>query len=110
MESGPPDESYTVGWICALQTELGAAIKILEKSYKKRFGDGNDRNVYVPGRIGSHYVVITALPMGWMGNNTAAMIATRMMIKFQNIQVGLLVGIGGGFSMQRSISGWVTLW
>jgi nucleoside phosphorylase len=97
MESGPPDEIYTVGWICALQTELDAAINMLDKGYKKRFGDGNDKNVYVPGRIGSHYVVITALPMGWMGNNTAAMVATRMMIKFQNIQVGLLVGIGGGF-------------
>ncbi|KAF3403072.1 Serine/threonine-protein phosphatase 6 regulatory ankyrin repeat subunit C [Talaromyces pinophilus] len=95
--SGPPDESYTVGWICALQTELDAAINMLDKGYKKRFGDGNDKHVYVPGRIGSHYVVITALPMGWMGNNTAAMVATRMMIKFQNIQVGLLVGIGGGF-------------
>lgn len=27
MESGPADESYTVGWICALQTKLDAAMK-----------------------------------------------------------------------------------
>jgi nucleoside phosphorylase len=101
MDPGPLDASYTAGWICVLQTELSAAMQMLDTTYTKRFGD-NDDNVYIPGRIGSHYVIIAALPMGWTGTNPAVMVATRMMLKFQNIKVGLLVGIGGGLPNRQA--------
>jgi nucleoside phosphorylase len=102
MAAEPPDESYTVGWICVLQTELAAAQDILEKKYPRRPGRGHDQNIYTPGKIGHHNVVVAALPMGWRGNNPAVMVATRMMAKFPNIRIGLLVGIGGGLPQKGS--------
>jgi len=92
----PTDDSYTVGWICVLPKELAAALNMLDKKYPKRFGHEHDQNIYTPGKIGPHNVVIAALPAGWKGNNPAVMVATRMMARFPKIRIGLLVGIGGG--------------
>ncbi|KAJ0420501.1 hypothetical protein BJY00DRAFT_136689 [Aspergillus carlsbadensis] len=92
----PPDSAYKVGWICALKVELDAALRMLDAFYGRGFGHGSDNNIYTLGRIGEHNVVITCLPMGRYGNNSAAIVATRMTAKFPNIRIGLLVGIGGG--------------
>jgi len=96
MATEPSDQDFTVGWICVLKTELDAAREMLDNEYGRRYGLGHDKNIYIPGKIGNHNVVIAALPMGWKGNNPAVMVATRMMFKFPNIEFGLLVGIGGG--------------
>ncbi|KAK6516019.1 hypothetical protein TWF281_004609 [Arthrobotrys megalospora] len=92
----PPDQAFTVGWICALQRECEAAMKMLDSQYEIKKGHGHDNNYYILGRIGPHNVVITCLPMGWIGSNSAAVVATRMMSLFQNVKVSLMVGIGGG--------------
>ncbi|GAM33837.1 hypothetical protein TCE0_013r01029 [Talaromyces pinophilus] len=88
----PSDQEYTVGWICVLRKELEAAKDTLDEN----FGDQFDKQLYTLGRIRDHAVVITCFPMGDKGNNMAAIVAERMMGKFPNIKVGLLVGIGGG--------------
>jgi nucleoside phosphorylase len=90
------EEDYMVGWICAIKTELNAARRMLDENHGEGLGHGSDNNFYILGRIGDHNVVLTCLPMGRYGNNTAAMVATRMMNKFPNITMGLMVGIGGG--------------
>src|SRR6266536_937105 len=96
MDTMPSDQDYIVGWICVLQTERDAAEKILDGPYMNRFGDGHDSNLYTLERMGYHNIVITYLPIGWQGGNTVIMVATRMMNKFPNIKIGLMVGIGGG--------------
>ncbi|KAL2669833.1 hypothetical protein Neosp_015278 [[Neocosmospora] mangrovei] len=56
----------------------------------------NDHNSYILGSIGFHNVVIACLPLGKIGTNPAATVASRMMSTFPAIKVGLMVGIGGG--------------
>ncbi|EXM19627.1 Nucleoside phosphorylase superfamily [Fusarium oxysporum f. sp. vasinfectum] len=66
---------YTIGWICALETE-------------------SDPNEYTLGRMGHHNVVIAVLSDGY-GTSSAASVATHMIFSFLNIRIGLLVGIAG---------------
>ncbi|KAJ6194501.1 kinesin light chain [Bipolaris maydis] len=56
----------------------------------------NDKNLYTLGSVGGHNVAIVCLPAGRIGNNPAAVVATRMQATFKNIQLRLMVGIGGG--------------
>ena len=46
--------------------------------------------------MGKHNVVITVLPAGEFGANTASHVATNMSRSFQEIKFALLVGTGGG--------------
>jgi nucleoside phosphorylase len=96
MVNVPRNEEFTVGWICAMKTELEAAQTMLDKHYRNLFGIEPDRNLYILGQIYQHKVVLTCLPLGWRGNSSVAVVATRMIGKFPNIKIGLLVGIGGG--------------
>ncbi|KAJ5364898.1 uncharacterized protein N7496_010611 [Penicillium cataractarum] len=88
---------YTVGWICALHVEYIAAQELLDEEHKKpTFVSPNDANDYTLGKIGDHNVVIAVLPDGEYGTASAANVATNMLSSFQNIRIGLMVGIGGG--------------
>ncbi|PLB44410.1 hypothetical protein P170DRAFT_440709 [Aspergillus steynii IBT 23096] len=93
---------YKVGWICALQIELDAAQKMLDRIHTKGFGQGMDHNLYILGQIGQLNVVLTCLPMGQYGNNIAAVVATHMMNRFPRIAIGLMVGIGGGLPSAKN--------
>ncbi|KAL2845227.1 hypothetical protein BJY01DRAFT_247813 [Aspergillus pseudoustus] len=90
------EDDYTVGWICALPVELSAARRMLDKVHNVGFGPGTDDNLYILGQIRDMNVVIACLPMGQGGANMTSMVATRMMQKFAKIEIGLMVGIGGG--------------
>ncbi|KAL2801629.1 nucleoside phosphorylase domain-containing protein [Aspergillus granulosus] len=89
-------QDYTVGWICALAIELAAAKGMLDEVHTDLPARKFDDNTYILGRIGSHNIVITCLPAGRYGAITAATVATRMLLTFQSIRFGLMVGIGGG--------------
>lgn len=91
----PPNE-YTVGWISALPIESAAASEILDEDYEGLTYNFNDLTNYTLGRIGGHAVVISCLPAGRIGTTPAAVIATRMTSKYPSVQIGLIVGIGGG--------------
>ncbi|KAL2869911.1 5'-methylthioadenosine/S-adenosylhomocysteine nucleosidase [Aspergillus lucknowensis] len=93
---------YKVGWICALQIELDAAQRMLDRIHTKGFGHGTDCNLYILGQIGQLNIVLTCLPMGQYGNNIAAVVATRMMNRFPQIDIGLMVGIGGGLPSAKN--------
>lgn len=55
-----------------------------------------DDNAYQLGRIGPHNVVIAILPEGEYGTRSAAIVVRHMLRTFENIRLGLMVGIGGG--------------
>ncbi|KAJ0417237.1 hypothetical protein BJY00DRAFT_316023 [Aspergillus carlsbadensis] len=101
--SAPVDPGdYTVGWICALQVELSTARRMLDRVHARGFGHGMDCNLYILGQIGNLNVVLTCLPKGQYGNNIAAVVATRMINRFPMIEIGLMVGIGGGLSSAKN--------
>jgi nucleoside phosphorylase len=89
-------QDYKVGWICALSTELTAAMAMLDEEHPQLSQHAQDDNLYTLGRIGEHNVVIACLPTGQMGNNSAATVAAQMRYSFGSIRFGLMVGIGGG--------------
>ncbi|RVD86966.1 uncharacterized protein DFL_005216 [Arthrobotrys flagrans] len=101
--SGRPltKEDFIVGWICALDVELRAALAVLdevlpEPPFHRLRGD---KNVYKYGRIKNHYVVIACLPAGRPGAESASVVATYLKLTFPNVierGFGLLVGVGGG--------------
>ncbi|KAK2741725.1 hypothetical protein FQN55_008224 [Onygenales sp. PD_40] len=88
--------SYIVGWVCALPKERTAATAMLDRIHSKLSSPSGDHNTYTLGSIGKHNIVITCLPKGRYGTNSAATVATQMVRSFPSIKVGLLVGIGGG--------------
>ncbi|KAF4916527.1 Ankyrin repeat and KH domain-containing protein mask [Colletotrichum fructicola] len=93
----PNLEEYTIGWICAINTEFVAARAFLDESHGKPEGVAqNDDNNYALGRMGQHNVVIAVLPKGEYGTTTAATVARNMVHSFPNVRVGLMVGIAGG--------------
>jgi hypothetical protein len=92
-------EEYTVGWICALQTEHTAACLFLDEEHGQPDPDhiaAGDNNAYELCVMAGHKVVIAVLPHGEYGTTTAATVATDMLRSFPNIKVGLMVGVGGG--------------
>lgn len=93
--SNPQD--YTVGWICAPDTEYVAAQAFLDtRDDPPESVAINDNNNYTLGTIGRHKVVIAVLPDGEYGIASAAGVARDMLHSFQNVRIGLVVGIGGG--------------
>ncbi|KAJ4288675.1 hypothetical protein N0V90_011912 [Kalmusia sp. IMI 367209] len=91
------NNDYTVGWICAITTELVAAQAFLdEKQEGPEYVSPNDDNSYTLGRVGKHNVVIAVLPDGEYGIASAAGVARDMLHSFPDIRLGLMVGIGGG--------------
>ncbi|KAJ3545611.1 hypothetical protein NM208_g2422 [Fusarium decemcellulare] len=89
-------EDYTVGWICALPTEMAAAKAMLDEQHRALLARHKDNNTYVLGRVGDHNVVIACLPSQTTGTVSAAFVAQQMLATFESIRFGLVVGIGGG--------------
>jgi nucleoside phosphorylase len=93
--SNPND--YSVGWICAITTEYVAAQAFLDEKHEQpEYVSSNDSNDYTLGKFGKHNVVIAVLPDGEYGTASAARVASRMLLSFPNVRIGLMVGIGGG--------------
>ncbi|KFA56361.1 hypothetical protein S40293_09448 [Stachybotrys chartarum IBT 40293] len=96
--------AYTVGWICAVETELVAAQVFLDDEHTEPIEiPVNDNNNYTLGRIGPHNVVIAALPHWQYGLTSAANVARDMVRSFPNVRIGLMVGIGGGVPTNHDI-------
>jgi nucleoside phosphorylase len=87
-------DDYTVAWICPLEVEQIAAIKMLDSEHKRLPQLPNDHNVYTLGSINGHNVVIAGLHSP--GNNPVAVVVTQIRNTFRHLRFGLLVGIGGG--------------
>jgi nucleoside phosphorylase len=89
-------DDYTVGWICALPVELGAAMGMLDEIHPALPSSTGDDNIYTLGLMESHGVVIACLPSGVYGTTQAALVASQMNSAFPSIRFRLMVGIGGG--------------
>ncbi|KAL0929804.1 nacht and ankyrin domain protein [Colletotrichum truncatum] len=86
---------YTVGWICAIDTEYVAAQEFLDEEHAHPHNlPPNDGNHYTFGRIGLHNVVMAVLAEYGIASATAA--AKNMQHSFPNVEIRLMVGIGGG--------------
>src|SRR6266536_2586562 len=100
MASSPPltYRDYTVGWICALPTEMAAAEGMLDERHNPLpLQEGSDdQNIYTLGRVGPPNVVLACLPAGVTGTISAARVADQMLSSFKGMRFGLMVGIGGG--------------
>ncbi|KAF3317256.1 hypothetical protein TWF173_000499 [Orbilia oligospora] len=95
----PDRDSYTVGWICAIQPEYVAAQCFLDEKHGKPESGSvhiNDNNHYTLGKIEGHNIVIAVLPHGEYGISSATAVIKDMLHSFPNIRIGLMVGIGGG--------------
>ncbi|KAF6819832.1 ankyrin repeat protein [Colletotrichum plurivorum] len=86
--------AYSVGWICPLEVEQIAAIKMLDETHESVPQSSTDHNVYKLGSINGYNIVIAGLH--GPGNVAAATVVTQMRTTFPNLRYGLLVGIGGG--------------
>src|ERR1700734_1677091 len=95
-------QDYTVGWICALPTEVAAAQAMLDECHDPLQQDTCDQNTYVLGRIGVHNVVLACLPSGVSGTVSAATVAMQMSSSFKCLRFGLMVGIGGGVPSEEN--------
>ena len=89
-------QDYTVGWICAVQTEYVAACELLDEEHPLPTDLPHDDNAYTFGHIGDHSVIIACLPKGRYGVASAASVAKDMLGSFESIRIGLMVGVGGG--------------
>ncbi|EUC39412.1 hypothetical protein COCCADRAFT_152 [Bipolaris zeicola 26-R-13] len=90
-------EDYTVAWLCMLPIELAAAHEMLDEVHQDLEHESNDdKNLYLLGSIAGHNIAIMCLPAEHIGNSSAAVMATQMMVTFKRIRFGLMVGIGGG--------------
>lgn len=96
--NGFTHHDYTIGWVCALDTEQAAAMVMLDEKHQDLSNRSNDDNAYTLGAIGKHNVVIACLPEGKVGNSQSASCIKAMVLAFPNIRIGLMVGIGGSMS------------
>lgn len=99
----PPRRShgdYTLGWICPLEIEQTAAIKMLDERHEPLEQERADYNTYTLGSIGHHNVVIAGLHQP--GNSSATSVVTQIRNTFSDINCVLLVGIGGGVPVKTN--------
>ncbi|KAF5684318.1 ankyrin protein 3 [Fusarium circinatum] len=96
-------ERYTVAWICALHIEMAAARSMLDEEHDSCSRQANDTNSYVLGSMKNHDVVIACLPAAQYGTNNAATVLSNMRRTFPNIEIGLMVGIGGAVPLKADI-------
>ena len=95
-ESDFTNNDYTVGWICALQSELAASQAMLDEEHPDLLQVENDTNTYTLGQIAQHNVVLACLPSGTTGISAAATAARDLLRSFPKVRFGLMVGVGGG--------------
>ncbi|KAK2923678.1 Ankyrin repeat [Fusarium oxysporum f. sp. vasinfectum] len=82
---------------------MAAARAMLDEEHVVCPRQANDTNSYVVGSIKNHNVVIACLPIDQYGTNNAASVLSNMRRTFPNIEIGLMVGIGGGVPLKADI-------
>ncbi|EED11625.1 hypothetical protein TSTA_108140 [Talaromyces stipitatus ATCC 10500] len=88
---------YNIGWICATSTKYVAAKGLLDKEHESlEYGSADDNNFDTLGEMEKHKVVIPRLPKWEYEFAAAASVARDMARTFPHVQIGLMVGIGGG--------------
>ncbi|KAF3205355.1 Ankyrin Repeat [Orbilia oligospora] len=91
-----PADAYTVGLIYIKPLEMNAIAVMLDEEHQPVDLHFNDKSEYTLGRIGDHNVILVGPPRGAEGKVATADFVGRIHMTFNNVRVGLLVGIGGG--------------
>ncbi|KAF9894852.1 hypothetical protein FE257_004473 [Aspergillus nanangensis] len=102
-ETQPNHSQYTVAILCALDKELLAVRALFDAHYADLPTVRQDTNHYILGRIGKHNIVSMCLALGEYGTNSAANAVSHLSRSFPNVEVCLLVGIGGGVPNRHDI-------
>lgn len=93
---------YRIGWICAIEPEMVAARAMMDTLHPTKLPKATgDTNNYLYGQIGPHNIVIASLPSGTYGVGVASRVATNMLRTFHNLDIRLMVGIGGGVPVKH---------
>jgi len=88
---------YHVAWICPLEVELLSARLMLDEEHDPPAYDTHyDDNIYIYGTVLGHATVVATCPRGLTGNVNAGRLTGVVRKTFPNINMTLLVGIGGG--------------
>ncbi|RPA71805.1 purine and uridine phosphorylase [Ascobolus immersus RN42] len=91
------NDEYTIAWFCPLSIEQSAARVMLDKFHGRPMSTSpGDVNVYTLGEVHHHKVVIFGLAAGDMGKVSASTSAHHLEKTFHNIQLGCMIGVGGG--------------
>lgn len=88
--------AYTVAILYIKPLEMYAITVMLDEEHESVSVQQGDNNKYTLGRIGKHNVVIVGTPYGAQGTSIMADVSGRIRIQFPNVNVGMMVGIGGG--------------
>src|SRR2546423_5680224 len=89
--------AFEIAIICALPIESDAVEALFDEFWEDDVTYGKapgDTNAYTTGRIGQHNVVLAF--MAGMGKAHSASVAASFRSSFDNIKLGLVVGICGG--------------
>ncbi|KKY16867.1 putative kinesin light chain [Phaeomoniella chlamydospora] len=90
-------QQYSVAIVCPLAIELSAVRLMLDARHQTPYFDTkDDDNHYTCGSMFGHNVVIVNLPQWKNGLISASHLVNPLHRTFPNVQVTLLVGIGGG--------------
>jgi hypothetical protein len=89
-------EEYTISVVCAMDFEQNAVQATFDKRDGQTQSMAGEKTNYVFGKTGEHNVAVASL------SRSAATVITDMVRSFPMIQVGLLVGIGGGTWSERA--------
>jgi len=89
---------YTIGWICALQIEVAAALAMLDEEHQPLPTSPGDINNYVLGRIQKHNVVVAYSP----ASGSTTINAAHMLRSFPGLLFSVSVGIGGGIPTHKN--------
>ncbi|CRG88256.1 Nephrocystin-3 [Talaromyces islandicus] len=91
-------DGFEVAIICALPIERNAVEALLEVDYETDgFSYGKaagDLNTYTTGRLGNQHVVLAYMP--GTGTISSTAVAANLRSSFENIKMGIVVGICGG--------------
>ncbi|KAK6518997.1 hypothetical protein TWF281_003688 [Arthrobotrys megalospora] len=94
-------EDYKVGIVCALPKEMLAVHALFDQTHENLEHVPGDTNHYTFGSIEQHNVVTACLPSGEYGTCAAADVLTNMRRSFTDLDICLLVGIGGGVPSEK---------
>ncbi|KEF51032.1 uncharacterized protein A1O9_12916 [Exophiala aquamarina CBS 119918] len=91
-----PLEAYTIGLIYIKPLEMNAITVMLDEEHESVPLALEDKNEYILGRIGKHNVAVVGPARGAQGKVAIADVVGSIRWTFKNMNLGLLVGIGGG--------------
>ncbi|KAK1147350.1 hypothetical protein N8T08_001427 [Aspergillus melleus] len=95
------NDNYTVGWICTTSTAYVAAQEFLDEEHgRPQSVSVHDTTDYTLGRIQDHNTVMALVPDLENGSSSAATVARDMLHSFPNVNIGMMIGIAGGFPSQ----------